>query len=287
MKPTLIHLASLCVTAALHAQSTIDSVNAYGYGGNVGWINLRPSPSAGVITGCAFFSGYAWSANTGWINFGSGSPANGYAYGNGSAADFGVNQDSFGNLGGFAWAANTGWINFGWAGVDDVNRPRIDLRTGQFAGYAWSANVGWINLGSGYLATNHIAVTDTNNNGIDDAWEFRWLGDLTAATAASDHDNDGRTDLAEFLAGTNPLDPASNLRIVSHNYSADYGMVTIQFTSSPARLYQIQHTTDLTSWVDSGLGSFSPDAGLTTTRSVTYSTTTQHFFRVVPLLPLP
>ena len=75
------------------------------------------------------------------INLGDGSPVNGSAYSNNSAADFGVNRDAAGNLRGFAWGANIGWINF-----ETNGSPKMDLLTGNFSGFAYSANCGWISL---------------------------------------------------------------------------------------------------------------------------------------------
>ena len=45
---------------------------------------------------------------------------------------------------------------------------------------------------------------DTDADGIPDAWEFRYFGNLTTATSTSDYDHDGLSDRGEFLAGTNP-----------------------------------------------------------------------------------
>ena len=49
---------------------------------------------------------------------------------------------------------------------------------------------------------------DDNGNGIDDNWEIRYFGNLTTATSTSDYDNDGYTDLQEYLNDTaNETDP--------------------------------------------------------------------------------
>ncbi len=45
---------------------------------------------------------------------------------------------------------------------------------------------------------------DTDGDGIPDAWEFRYFGNLTTASATSDYDLDGLSDYGEYLAGTNP-----------------------------------------------------------------------------------
>lgn len=45
---------------------------------------------------------------------------------------------------------------------------------------------------------------DTDGDGIPDAWEFRYFGNLTTANATSDYDLDGLSDYGEYLAKTNP-----------------------------------------------------------------------------------
>lgn len=277
---------SLATSVAALADSTINPANAYAYGANTGWINARPSAADGVVVGEFFLSGKMYAANVGWIDLGDGTPASGSYYGNDTAADCGVNHDGIGNLFGRAYGANIGWITFDWAGMNDPNRPRIDLSTGQFAGYAYSANTGWINLGSGYLKTDSIAMVDTDGDGMADAWEMQWFGDLTTAGLGTDKDGDGQSDAAEYAADTDPLDPDSYLKIVSHSYASGFTKVTLQFTSSLARRYRIEHTTDLVAWTNSPLGTFAPDGGGLTTRDVTFVGGARRFFRVVAQKPL-
>ena len=57
---------------------------------------------------------------------GSGTPTNGHAYANNSAADWGVNHDGAGRLTGYAWGANIGWVAF----EQTHGQPQVDLRTG-------------------------------------------------------------------------------------------------------------------------------------------------------------
>ena len=63
-----------------------------------------------------------------------------------------------------------------------------------------------------FTALTTIRIIDNNQNGIPDAWEY--LYDLSGANASAnaDPDGDGRTNLQEYNAGTNP--------IVAENYLA-------------------------------------------------------------------
>ena len=244
----------------------------------------------GVVFGEGYLSGLAYAANTGWINLGDGSPSNGHTYQN-TSNDHGVNHDGSGELSGYAWGANVGWINFGWAGPSDSDRPRVNLVTGEFSGHVWSANIGWINLGTGRLVAQSMHCPDVDGDGISDHWEQAHFGDLTTVNAGSDHDGDGMSDVAEYGANTNPDDSASYLRIVSHSYDAGYTQATLEFTSNESRLYRIEYSSDLgvmDAWTDSPLGTFHPDTGSTTTKTVTFSAAaeTKYFFRAVAIRPL-
>ena len=142
----------------VHAATTVDAVNHYAYGANIGWLDWRGDTANGAVVGLQVCSGYIYSANVGWINLGNGTPVNGQTYLNNSATDFGVNRDAQGNLRGYAYGANIGWINFEATGA-----PKMDLLTGNFSGYAYSANCGWISLSN---ATAYVQSTVfAGNNG--------------------------------------------------------------------------------------------------------------------------
>ncbi len=278
--------ALLALPLATLAQS--DPATDFAYGANIGWVNVQPQRANHIYVdaGESFFSGYIYGANVGWISLGDGTPDNGFSYSNTAAGDFGVNHDGTGNLSGYAYGTNIGWINFGWAGLGDPNRPHFDLDDGEFHGFAYSANCGWVNLGAGRLYVQAILRTDSDGDGIDDAWEMQWFGTLTTAGLGTDHDGDGQSDASEHVADTDPTNRADFLKIVSHTYAGGQTQVTLQFTSQPSRRYRLHHSTDLVTWNDSGLGEFNPDTGATTTKVFSYTGNARHFFRAVAVLPL-
>ena len=273
---------------ATFAATTIDSANAFAWGGNAGEFNWRPSLADGVVTGEYVCSGMVWSANAGWINLGSGTPANGIRYQNTDGADSGVNLLADGSLRGLAWSANIGWVNF-----EATGNPRIDLATGILSGYAWAANASWLTLDDGgthFVVTTQIAAgADTNANGVPDAWELIHAGNLTTFTIDGDADGDGIPDVAEYLADTDPLDPAdTGLRITAFTLSADTTLVALTWTSRLSRRYHIESSDDLAGgvWTESALAEIAPDSDATTMRDLAEPAATQRFYRIRVARPL-
>ncbi len=59
------------------------------------------------------------------------------------------------------------------------------------------------------IADNDSAVADADGDGLPDAWEVSHFTNTTSQNGSGDPDGDGATNLAEFQAGTDPMDPAS------------------------------------------------------------------------------
>lgn len=257
-----------CASFWAEAASTIDSVNKFAYGANTGWQDWRGDTTNGVVIGEYVCSGSIFAANLGWIGLGSGSPTNGIRYQNNFATDFGVNHDGLGNLRGYAYGANIGWVNF-----ETNGNPRVDLKTGALSGYAYSANCGWISLSnaSAYVQSNVIQPgTDSDGDGIADAWELTYTNSLAAFSASSDTDGDGASDLAEYFADTSPLTANDNLRIIAYSPTFAGGNETnmVTWTSKETRFYRLGYETNLVSgslWVNA-TAFLAPDPGSTTTR---------------------
>jgi hypothetical protein len=286
---TKILLTTLSSFVILHsslpasAATTIDAATKSAYAANLGWMDWRGDTNNGAVIGDYVCSGYIYSANVGWINLGSGSPSDRIRYHNFFSFDFGVNHDGAGNLRGYAYGANIGWINF-----EDTGAPSVDLITGKMSGYAWSANCGWISLSNSaaYVQTDSFDPgVDTDGDGLPDAWEWSYFGTLSQ-NANGNPDGDGMSNAQEYLAGTDPNNANSNLRITRQTFSLGGTNATLQWTSVTNRVYHIGKTTSLSApaWVESP--ALAPDIDTTTTRAFADTNAPMRFYRIRAARPL-
>ena len=119
---------------------------------------------------------------------------------------------------------------------------------------------------------------DANHNGISDAWEdYYFHAATTNRTPATDTDLDGMTDYAEFIAGTDPTNAASNFRFLP-NVSRTNGVIRLQWSAVPGRLYLLETSTNLQSWL--ALTGWQQAAGSPMTFSVTNASQPARLYRV-------
>lgn len=83
------------------------------------------------------------------------------------------------------------------------------------------------------------ANPDADGDGMEDAWEITTFGNASR-NGTGDFDNDGQSDLAEFLAGTDPKNAASKLRI--ERLESPGGITaTIYWAAVTGRKYRVQY----------------------------------------------
>ena len=104
-------------------------------------------------------------------------------------------------------------------------------------------------LGTSYFKGDY-SLTDTNGNGIADSWERAYFGSASVShPGTTDTDHDGMTDLAEFIAGTNPTNAASVLHFF-HPVVQNTGAVRLDWPAVPGRSYRLTTSgSSLTDWV--------------------------------------
>jgi subtilisin family serine protease len=91
-------------------------------------------------------------------------------------------------------------------------------------------------------------MVDSDGNGLPDWWELEYFGHLTGTDPNADADHDGMSNLEEWLAGTNPTNAASSLRLnllpVSNGFMLDWPSVA-------GKTYLLERSTNLMTGFDS------------------------------------
>ena len=94
----------------------------------------------------------------------------------------------------------------------------------------------------------YLGDADADADGLPDDWE-RWrFGDL-APVGSGDPDGDGSSNREEWTAGTDPLSAADVLRILPGGVA---GRPTLRFPVRPNRVYRVERSADLRTWVPAG-----------------------------------
>lgn len=112
----------------------------------------------------------------------------------------------------------------GFGGFQPV--PLLLLHFNNVSGRQWST----IDL--------RLDTADLDQDGVVDDWEMLALGDLDS-TGAGDRDGDAFSDRSEWVAGTDPLDPGSNLRLLA----PPEGRAEVRWTSVAGRTYRLLRST--------------------------------------------
>jgi beta-glucanase (GH16 family) len=84
-----------------------------------------------------------------------------------------------------------------------------------------------------------VGELDSDGNGLPDYWEQQYFGTPVGASANADSDSDGASNLAEYLAGTDPLNGQSLFRILG--VTNDASGMTIRVNSALNRFYTLQY----------------------------------------------
>jgi hypothetical protein len=86
---------------------------------------------------------------------------------------------------------------------------------------------------------------DSDGDGLPDDWENFYFGSLIN-DATNSFIGDGVSNLAKYIAGTNPTNAADSFRLISVQHQP--GTTELHFTSAPSRQYSVQWSADLQHW---------------------------------------
>jgi hypothetical protein len=105
--------------------------------------------------------------------------------------------------------------------------------------------------------TNTTWGEDLNGDGLPDDWQAQYWGPKEDSwpPGSADSDGDGVSNYREFLAGTNPLDPNSVLR-VRITFSPQGRRLT--WNTVPSYVYQVQNSQNFGAWSNLGPPRFAP-----------------------------
>jgi len=128
------------------------------------------------------------------------------------------------------------------------------------------------------------AITDSDGDGMDDAWELQYFLTLTR-DGTGDFDGDGVTDLLEFLGGTDPTDPRSVFRGAIIFAGTPAQGATVAWPATPGKSYRVQFKNDLSDpdWQDL-IGNITLVGNSGRVNDVA-SATNQKFYRIVLVNP--
>jgi YD repeat-containing protein len=174
----------------------------------------------------------------------------------------------------FLGVASAGTLTFNY---DQGGR----LTSTQFAG---SKSINYTYDSAGNLLQRQINVSvinsDSDGDGMADTWEQLYFGNLLR-NGSGDFDNDGFTDLNEFLADTHPTNSNSVLKVLP-NPTISGGSVTVEWAAVAGKSYRLQFKNSLgdASWTDVP-GDVTAAATIVNKVDASASAASRRFYRVM------
>jgi hypothetical protein len=97
------------------------------------------------------------------------------------------------------------------------------------------------------LITLSSRTNSTYGDGIPDSWRLRYFGTVNnlLSQGTADADGDGFNNLHEYIAGTDPLDKNSNLRVGNSLEANQAGDCVIHWPSVFGKQYVIERSANL------------------------------------------
>lgn len=151
------------------------------------------------------------------------------------------------------------------------------------ARYNGGKNVAYTYDPTGNLTRRSITTfVDTDGDGMDDNWEIAHFGNLSR-DGTGDFDGDGMSDLAEYLAGTDPTNANSYLKVTAITTGGGGALIT--WGAISGKNYRLQYKDDVEAndWYDI-LGDVTAASNSASKTDTSATNSVLRFYRVI-LLP--
>ena len=116
--------------------------------------------------------------------------------------------------------------------------------------YDWSGKIDDLKIYNRAISTSEIQTLygrggpqDSDDDHMPDQWELTYFGNITNAHAQIDSDGDGRSNLAEYIAGMNPTNAASCFKVMAFNQKENGNVINWNVVTG--RVYSVYWNTDL------------------------------------------
>jgi hypothetical protein len=145
----------------------------------------------------------------------------------------------------------------------------------------------WFVTAPSAAAANDANPGDSNADGLPDSWQLQYFGSISDPQAApnADPDGDGFTNLQEYLAGTDPLDPLSYLKIDTATVAGS--TVAVHFTAVAGKTYSVLYRNSLATgtWLKLADVAAQPGTGPVTVNDPAIGGTSRFYRLVTPEVP--
>ncbi|HKQ39835.1 MAG TPA: hypothetical protein VJ063_17280 [Verrucomicrobiae bacterium] len=119
---------------------------------------------------------------------------------------------------------------------------------------------------------------DSDNDGMSDSWEQTYFS-TTDRDGTGDFDQDGQTDLAEYLAGTDPTNSDSVFEVLTIT-SVSTGQRQLVWRAEPGKSYRVEYKSDLQAATWTSLGQVIYASEPTASALDTAAASEKRFYRV-------